>query len=477
MNRKTLIKSFIILFSFLISCTNENKPKEEKSKNNQITLIFKSPPASWRVYREAGKYTPARCEVDFVDDNFIPIHYFPDTEKESDTLIVKTRRAFVEFRHSYKGIDKLSYLFQNGDTVLFKYQEKTPIASVLNRVSKNQDVNFDLFKRETFYPNDYPSFVKCRDPFLFMKESENLQQEFERVEALANENFNVEIIKEQTLLDSLYKNNLISNEVYNLFYRQSIYQQKIIELQNLIGGKRPHKEDIPKLTKENFKIQLRYDIETGFIDGEDLVDSKNDSLFYFGYYKDLMDWIYFNYLSRKVGTVSSINYVDGIATAGGIDPDYLALYDTINNCNLFSKQAINALKLKTIQKIIENNSIDESRLAFEKFKCDVNEPLLVNFVRNKYRLPVDVSTDTDDLKLYSINSETSSFNELIERHKGKVIYIDFWSGGCLPCIKQFEFSERLKELYKDKNLVQIYISIESDKKLWKKACEKYNLLT
>jgi thiol-disulfide isomerase/thioredoxin len=133
--------------------------------------------------------------------------------------------------------------------------------------------------------------------------------------------------------------------------------------------------------------------------------------------------------------------------------------------------------LQTIQEIIENNSIDEARVALNKFKNDAVDTSLVNFVNKKYMLPGDTSKYSKDLKLLSGSSESLNYNELIDRYKGKVIYVDFWSSGCLPCIKLFEFSERLKVLYKGQEFVQIYISIEPDIDRWKKACVKYDLLT
>jgi len=474
---KNLIKILIVFFAVLAACSSEKGPNSKDIRSNQIILIFKTPPPTWKVHRKAGGYTPARCEIDFVDDNFIPIQYLPDTEKEFDTLIIKTQREYIEFRHSYKGIDKLTYLFQNGDTVLFSYQDNTPIATLKNRESKIHDINLDLFKRKTLYHEEYPSYIKSLQPIFFMRSTKNLQKESERVVAVANKEFLIEINKERTFLDSLHDASLISHEIYNSFYRQTLYQHKILDLQRLLGVKHSSQGIIPNLTNENFKVQLGYDIELGYLNGDNILSSKNDSLLYFGHYQDLINWLYFYYLSKKVGKIESVNYVDGIATSGSGMPNYLSLYDTINNCSFLSSQAIKILKLKTIQNIVENNTIDEVKVAFAKFRKDINDTSMVNFVSKKYLLPNDTSAYSYDLKLSSNNSESISYNDLIKKHKGQVIYIDFWSSGCIPCIKQFEFSERLKEHYKEKDLVQIYISIEPNKKSWKKACEKYNLLT
>lgn len=310
MKIKITIISLAVINCFLSSCSDDKNPIREDPKSYNITLIFKGVPTKWRVHRKAGGYVPERCEIAYIDDNYIPIDFIPDPELEYDTLHVRTERKLVEFRHSYKGIDELSYLFQPGDTVLFTYRDKTPLASLLNRKAKTHDINFALFKRETLYPNDYPSFEKCRSPIFFMERSDNLEQELKRVEAIANENFDTDIDHEKIFIDSLYQNDLISRDRYNLLKTQIIYQKKIIELYRLNGGTRISKNPIPKLSTEDFEIQPELDIEMDYVEPVNLLDSNHDSLLYYGFAQDIIYWIYLYDLSRKVGSVNSTNYVN-----------------------------------------------------------------------------------------------------------------------------------------------------------------------
>jgi thiol-disulfide isomerase/thioredoxin len=100
---------------------------------------------------------------------------------------------------------------------------------------------------------------------------------------------------------------------------------------------------------------------------------------------------------------------------------------------------------------------------------------MLSYIRNNYLLTPESLTDSADLVLTSIDSENINYNKLIEKHRGNVLYVDFWSSGCSPCFEQFKFSDTLHHLYKDKNLVQIYISHEPDKRRWLNASKKYNL--
>lgn len=472
------IKLIVLLFCFLIACTVKYKHEKTELGNNQITLIFKNPPSPWRVIspnRVDGPYTPARCEINFIDDNLIPIQFFPNPEHEFDTLIVKTKRKIVEFRHSYKGLDKLSYIFQNGDSVLFTYRDKSPVASVLNRQSKIHDVNLDLFIKETLYPKDFSSLIKYSQPFLFMNHhSRDIQKELDSVVALADGNLSSEMNKEIDLIDSLYQNGLISSENYNFTKTRYIFRKKLIELNRLNGGPLAIKPILPNLTKENFNIQKEYNVELGFLKGENILDSKNDSLLYFGYQKDIIDWIYWRYLSNKVGRINSTYYSNGVASAGGSIPDYRSLYDTIQACSMLSQQTRNILKFNTVQGIMENYTIDEAKKVFNQFKDEVKDTALINFINRKYSLTTDINKAPNDLKLRSFHSETITFNDLLKKHKGKVIYLDFWGSGCQPCIKQFEHAKKLEELYKGKDLVQIYISSKQNREQWEKACRIYD---
>ncbi len=453
-----------------MACSN-NKQTEKIIENNQITVIFENIPQEWQSV-ETGSIVLS--EIEYIDDNFIQHQFAPDPTKKFDTLIVNTKRKIVEFRHNYKTLDKLSYLFQKGDSVIIRYQNTTPIATVINRETKVYDLNYDLLKREKLTTDGYLAYVKFKQPLSFADYSNGFIGADEKVINLAKEKFALEMKQEEELLDSLEQLNLISKNISQYYYTQTVYQQKRIQLQNIVG---PHsiKPLHQKLAAEDFNLQLGLDKELDWLQYVNILENKNDSLLHFGYHSDIIDWIYYNYLSRKVGRVKSTNYVNNIATAGSNLADYLSLADTIYESDLLSSQSKNILLFKNIQLIIENNSIDEAQKAFNKFKKEVNDSVLIKYVQDKYLLGSNIMNETNDLQLVSTNSERISYNELIEKHAGKVVYIDFWGSYCQPCIKQFEYSSSLKKIYREENLAQVYISVEPDKERWREACEKYNL--
>jgi|WetSurMetagenome_2_1015567.scaffolds.fasta_scaffold17835_2 thiol-disulfide isomerase/thioredoxin len=466
MNEKGLVYKVLIIF-LLAGCVNKAISTKEIIEKNQITLIFEgTPPASHSNVTGAIDAS----EVEFIDDNFIQYKFAPDPNKKFDTLIINTKRKYVEVRHNYKTLDKLYYLFQNGDTIIFRYHNNSPIATVINRITKQYDVNFDLFIKEKLFPNNYTAFVKFSQPMCFADYSKGYVGAMEKVFNQAVNRFPIEFMKENYLIDSLLLKNLISDNTSKFFKTRSLYQQKIIQLQECLGFY-SIKPLLKELGPEDFKIRFRNDKELGWMNSGNILDVKNDSMLYVGYYRDVINWFNYQYLSRKVGRIKSEISINNIPTAGSNLPDYLSLADTINENKLLSTRAKDILLLDNIQSIIENCTIDQAKKAFRKFAYEVNDSALVDYIKHKYFF-VD---ETYDLQLVSTDSKRLTLNELIEKNHGNVIYIDFWSSGCSPCIREIKFSERIKDLYKGKNLIQVNISIEPDQKRWLNACEKYNL--
>ena len=68
-----------------------------------------------------------------------------------------------------------------------------------------------------------------------------------------------------------------------------------------------------------------------------------------------------------------------------------------------------------------------------------------------------------------------TFNKLMQKYKGKVIYIDFWASWCKPCLMEMPSMERLKQKYKKEDVVFLHFSSDSKKSKWKRSIRKYQI--
>jgi thiol-disulfide isomerase/thioredoxin len=75
------------------------------------------------------------------------------------------------------------------------------------------------------------------------------------------------------------------------------------------------------------------------------------------------------------------------------------------------------------------------------------------------------------LKLYDFGSEENEgkgFKDILAAYKGKVIYLDIWSSWCGPCRAEMPHSKTLKEKFKAKDVVFVYLSIDNNLEDWEK---------
>jgi len=79
------------------------------------------------------------------------------------------------------------------------------------------------------------------------------------------------------------------------------------------------------------------------------------------------------------------------------------------------------------------------------------------------------------IHLEDIEGNSFIYEDIIEQHKGKVIYVDFWASWCGPCRKEMPASQELKERYKDKDVVFLYVSVDQNNSMWEGANSSFQL--
>jgi len=79
--------------------------------------------------------------------------------------------------------------------------------------------------------------------------------------------------------------------------------------------------------------------------------------------------------------------------------------------------------------------------------------------------------ETLSQELLSLEGETITFDQILERYKGKSILIDIWASWCPDCIKGMPKVHKLQEKYE---LVYLFLSYDKSEKDWKAGIEKYN---
>ena len=109
---------------------------------------------------------------------------------------------------------------------------------------------------------------------------------------------------------------------------------------------------------------------------------------------------------------------------------------------------------------------DDIQKIKKEIKTDFIEDYLLH---NSKALEEDIAHKKEALKAksgYSINETPKTtgdklFETIIQKYKGKVVFVDFWATWCSPCRSGIEQIKPIKEEYKNKDIVFVYITDES----------------
>lgn len=90
--------------------------------------------------------------------------------------------------------------------------------------------------------------------------------------------------------------------------------------------------------------------------------------------------------------------------------------------------------------------------------------------------PVEIDLSNNDIiHLEDPDGTYTNLETILEKYKGKVVYIDYWASWCRPCRAEMPSSRELKKKYAGKDVVFIYISVDRDTKAWQAANKQEQL--
>jgi len=114
-----------------------------------------------------------------------------------------------------------------------------------------------------------------------------------------------------------------------------------------------------------------------------------------------------------------------------------------------------------------------------KMKKKIRTTLLVltltifSFFSFAQSVPAELETNIIDLN----NPEyaNTTFDDIIAKYEGKVIYLDFWASWCGPCKREMPYSHKLQETFLNKDVVFVYFSSDKNATAWISTVETLNL--
>jgi thiol-disulfide isomerase/thioredoxin len=405
----------LFIFTFLVFIFPfKNDVKSQSLEAGKIQLTIENipkikhrtqlSPSSYRIdksptitYRLKGEYKSYPLKFNAVQKKL-------SKQFDNDTIYLKLR---------YNPGKSQLYILRRGDIASIKYIFGQPYLELKNRAFKKHDIDVSI-AIDKFKANDKNMIFSFNS--IKMKNSKNAKKQ--AIKAYD---------KILTSLDSLSKENFLSNAEYS-YYKKLISYKK-------------------ELKTGKFKLGLL---------------KKND-LHVEGYELYLRQYAFSN-LKKKI-----------ISLGNGMARNSLEGFDFVFTSNAYSEKNKNYLLLR----YLKNIKIDFTSTTY-KNRCAKYETMFS--IKNKENLLTNNSTflksiykTTKDVELVDFRNNTTTLKEVIDQNKGKVIYLDFWTSWCAPCRQAFPSYKDLKKEYNEKDIVFIFISGDKNSEKWRKAEAKEKL--
>lgn len=442
---------FIWLLLLLTACSQppHSAPKENPGT---ITLVFDAHQDYRNIFPEGI--------VQYVDDHYIKQNLRPN--QEGDTLSITTHRDFLELTHQYPyqendngpiSYSQLHYILQKGDTVRFTYKRFAPHAEVLNREVLPYDLNYNLASWPQLYERNAP-VRNFMFEFQFNPDWTEEEQEtnFLRHVDMINKQDLAEMAREDAFLDSLFETALISEQAYS--YHKAINYFRVMD------------RDMKRARVDRYVNQTGLDgmQEHEGVQTADYIPRLNieelatvGSILY-----ALDDYVAYRF---QVPTVSET--YDG---SGFRYPDYPVKFDSTLQASWLSQQMKEALLLNDLKGIMKEYPVAYRFRYLSKFKAFVSDTAMVNHIATQYAIEAG---EEEDILLEDLDGNTQTFSELMARHAGKVVYVDWWASWCGPCFQVMPDLYALEDSLSGKKAVILYISIDETNDLWKISADSF----
>lgn len=409
---KYLIKSALILSFFLTGTVNVNSQSHGPKISLTVTNI---PKIQQKVTRKlSDTFTSSYT------DKSPTITYRLKNDFENRPVAIKANQKRVHkvfdediiyLKLRYNPGKSKLFILKRGDEAFIEYAEGKPYLDIKNRVLKEHDENISELLPELGIP--------VQSMIFYFKNRRGRTPKEKRAAVKAYD-------KALSFLDSLSQNDLLSPSVYEYYRKKTIYERE--------------------LQLEKFTI--------AYLTAPDL-HVKGFDLF--------MRQYVFGNLKKKI-----------ISLGNGMARNSLEAFDFVYASDDFSeknKQHLLFNSLKGIKKDFSNATYNKRYQQYQSLISETDN----NLTKTNTPKTPSVYTTSKAVLLGDSKDNTTTLQDLLDKHKGKVIYLDFWASWCAPCRKAFPSYASLQKEYADKGVVFIFISGDEDANKWKKANLKEGL--
>lgn len=363
--------------------------------------------------------------------------------------------SIIILRHKINALDYFDYVLDKDDSVVVGYANAMPIITVANRRGLPYGYTFEAYCRARFVKDRYSPLSVFANPNYFhtfsqpVKATETVAAAMQRIQQtnLAIRTALYEKVArllraENELLDSLKSRDQLSEAPYRFYKDRVQNQQYILAIET------------GRLASDQLRILLAAAAPPG--PGQPEL-----------YHYQLLEAAADNYFTEKA---PPLNLKDGV------NRDYRQVYASLSSSAIFPAKDKDYLLAREVKRIEGAFPRADLLTYLGRFEREAADTALVSAMKAHYALEFDKSrATTKSVVLLDAQGTRLTFDDLLKRHKGKIVYVDFWASWCMPCREALPHSLKLRNALRNQPVVFVYLSIDKAPAPWRAATDQENL--
>ncbi len=425
-----------VLLIFFASCKADKAQSENESKAIVVCFDRYNP----KPYKTAGGIAHLPIpKVSYMDNKGNLVRYTPQTS--ADTIVLTSVDAFAELALSYRDFEYIYFPIVQGDTVTITMDSQDyPLLSSKYHPERNRIYNMNYKLRKGRTHSGLEAKTCLGSDWVRIAQS---------IDVIRANNW-TSLLADYCPLDSLHSMfnsyKAAYTDTINLFKQQQIISDKIYNHYQYL------------LTLKDYESRRILNEDTTFY--RRMEAGISDEYASYPSYHEYLDY-YLWFTNQHIPTIRK---------SQGRSKDWCQTFDELS-AKPFQPKSMQILLKRCIKEISENFSAQDVNHYLDKYLQITQDTTLHNNIKEQYNL----SADANQLLLEDIQGKTTNLSLLLKKHKGKVIYVDFWASWCVPCREEMAPSAKLRELYKGKDVEFVYLAYNDTKSSWKKAARQEGL--
>lgn len=138
----------------------------------------------------------------------------------------------------------------------------------------------------------------------------------------------------------------------------------------------------------------------------------------------------------------------------------------------FSGPARNYLLFMIARQTVQDTG-DTAQQAMTLFYKYCSDNSFIEKINKEKELLQISSQAPADAEFFGKGMKAFTIKEIIEAHRGRLVYIDFWANWCIPCKEEMPASRVLSNFYKNKPIDFLYMAMDGQKTSWENSVSAF----